>query len=286
MANSFAANVTSAQVLAVQGPAWVTDANGNKTPLTANDQIRLNDLLNTDTQSVLMLAIGRDAVVTLGQSEKMRFDKAFLTQLDNKEVEGSIQGAVNFDAIEQAIAEGRSLDDVLPSAAAGETGGGDGSAGTSGVRIDLTAERVTPDSGFETNTQGFDGNRRFEDIGGRDSDGLFVAAPMDDILGVGAAVAKSSLEFFHRGRQQEDEADVLPPLAHLARAADLDFHGQLVRFCERSFERVPAGAVPIAGVLRVLEKSVSIDEPAKFCGVDERVIDAVALARARCARRV
>ena len=40
-----------------------------------------------------------DAVVTLGQSEKLRFDKAFLAQLDSKEVDGGFQEAVNFDAM-------------------------------------------------------------------------------------------------------------------------------------------------------------------------------------------
>ncbi|WP_029879903.1 retention module-containing protein, partial [Simiduia agarivorans] len=171
MANSYSATVTSAKVTAVQGQAWVIDAQGQQRELTANDVIRLNEWIQTADNSVLMLDMGRAALASFGANTKMRFDKAFLAGLDEAEKEGSLQQAISLDAIEQAVAEGRSLDDVLPATAAG----GDAtnaSAGTEGVRIDLIAERVTPESGFETNRLGYDANRTFDPIGGRDSDGV------------------------------------------------------------------------------------------------------------------
>ncbi|WP_183909347.1 retention module-containing protein, partial [Simiduia aestuariiviva] len=177
MANAFSATVTLTRIMAVQGDAWVTDANGERRPLSANDVVALNEWLTTGPNAVLLMAVGEGAIVTLGQNETLRFDKAFLAELDKQAEEGSLQAGVNFEAIEQALEEGRSLDEVLPAAAAGNQvfGSGD-SAGTGGIRVDLTAERVTPESGFETSTIGYDSNRRFEDIGGRDSDG-FGATP-------------------------------------------------------------------------------------------------------------
>ncbi|UTA49221.1 Ig-like domain-containing protein [Simiduia sp. 21SJ11W-1] len=170
MASAFSA-VIQTRVMAVQGEAWVTDAEGVKRPLTAGEIVELNEWIATGAGAVLVMSIGKDAVITLGQNETLRFDKNFLSELDKQAEEGSLQAGVNFDALEQAIEEGRSLDEVLPAAAAGGDGTADGSAGTGGVRVDLTAERVTPESGFETSTVGYDSNRQFNDIGGRDGSG-------------------------------------------------------------------------------------------------------------------
>ncbi|WP_439135967.1 retention module-containing protein, partial [Pseudomaricurvus sp.] len=140
-----------ARVEAIQGEVSVRNSQSTQS-LAQGQIIHLNDTVLTAGASVLVLTFHNGTVVTLGQDQQLTLDQRLVALLEDVDAEDSIEGTVDFDRLAQALEEGQSLDELLPTPAAGEDGavstGSDSIEG--GIRIAYTGERVTPTSGFET----------------------------------------------------------------------------------------------------------------------------------------
>ena len=143
-----------AEVMAVSGRAVVTPATGGTARVLAvGDKVFLNDRVDTTEARAVILQGVDGSVVSLGEEQQLTFDQALLDQLDRIASTLSEQpDEVDFDQLAEALEAGKSLDDILPAPAAGgdSATGDDSSAIGTGVRVLLTGQRVTPESGFET----------------------------------------------------------------------------------------------------------------------------------------
>ncbi|NIB39681.1 retention module-containing protein, partial [Pseudomaricurvus alkylphenolicus] len=139
-------------IVSSQGEAVSKTGEGART-LAVGDHLRENDILQTGSASVVVLKLTNGKVISLGQDQQLTLDQQLFQLLED--IQQSTQPdqpeeIIDFDKIAEALEAGGDLNELLPAPAAGEGGGAEGGAGTPGIRIELTADRVTPTSGFET----------------------------------------------------------------------------------------------------------------------------------------
>src|SRR5205809_881372 len=111
-------------------------------------------------------------------------------------------------------------------------------------------------------------------------------AALDDVLGILPAGAHAPLQLLDRRRQDEDADRVGIELAHLLRALPVDFEDQVVAALQRIEDHLLRSAVAVAVHLGALEKLAAAAHGEERRVVDEMVVDAVLLARARRSRGV
>src|SRR3989442_383801 len=111
-------------------------------------------------------------------------------------------------------------------------------------------------------------------------------AALDDVLGILPAGAHAPLQLLDRRRQDEDADRVGIELAHLLRALPVDFEDQVVAALQRIEDQLLRSAVAVAVHLGALEKLAAAAHGEECRVVDEMVVDAVLLARARRSRGV
>src|SRR5439155_449231 len=111
-------------------------------------------------------------------------------------------------------------------------------------------------------------------------------AALDDVLGILPAGAHAPLKLLDRRRQDEDADRVGIELAHLPRALPVDFEDQVVAALQRIEDQLLRSAVAVAVHLGALEKLAAAAHGEERRVVDEMVVDAVLLARARRSRGV
>ncbi|TQV85242.1 retention module-containing protein [Exilibacterium tricleocarpae] len=177
--NESATQAPLAVVTAFQGEVMYAPGGDQSRPLSGGQSIQLGDTLETLGASAVLLKFANGAVVNIGHDRLLTLDQALLDRLEALlEEQRTAEDAepVNFDLLAEALAEGRSIEDLLPPAAAGEEGPGDSAAaGIPGIRIFYTNEQVTPDSGFETTGFGFSNTVVADELSGRDSNDLLAA---------------------------------------------------------------------------------------------------------------
>src|SRR3954449_7217947 len=124
-------------------------------------------------------------------------------------------------------------------------------------------------------------DRRVELVLGRELDARGVEAGLDDLGGLGATATQATLELLPARWREEDEQGVRHELPHLPRALHLDLQEHGVAGGEAVLHRAARGAVPVAGVLRVLEQLAVAQHPTELLTVDEEPVESVDLAGAR-----
>src|SRR3954471_895280 len=103
---------------------------------------------------------------------------------------------------------------------------------------------------------------------------------LDDRRRLGAPPTQATFELLPRRWCQEHEQGVGHQLAHLARALDLDLEQYGVTGGEPVFHRTARRAVPVAGVLRVLQQLAVAQHAAELLAVDEEAVEPVELTAA------
>ncbi|WP_087684106.1 retention module-containing protein [Agarilytica rhodophyticola] len=134
----------------IQGNIIVVDSNGVKSPGQVGQSLPYGSTVKTMGSSVVLLSVDGHGVVSLGHDEELTLDQELLALLDQILEEGIGEG-VNFELIAQALEGGESIEDLLQApAAGGSPDGSSSSSAGSAARVELTAGRITPESGFET----------------------------------------------------------------------------------------------------------------------------------------
>src|SRR5579859_7462920 len=111
-------------------------------------------------------------------------------------------------------------------------------------------------------------------------------AAADDGVGILPARAHPPLELFQGGRQDENAHAVRVELAHLSRALPVDLENYVCAPRERIRDHFLRGAVVIPMDFRAFEEFAALAHGEERGVVDEVVLAAVYLARARRARRI
>src|SRR2546427_8779288 len=111
-------------------------------------------------------------------------------------------------------------------------------------------------------------------------------AALDDGLGILPAGAHAPLQLLDRARQDEDADRVGIEIAHLPRALPVDFEDQVVAALQRIEDQLLRSAVAVAVHLGALQKLAAAAHGEERRVVDEMVVDAILLARARRSRGV
>lgn len=132
-----------ATVASVRGSVTAIGADGIERVLTIGDAVYAGDLIRTGANGEVAIQPNSAAAYTLGAQAQALLDDAGAQITDDDDTTVS---AVSVEAIQRAILAGEDPTLIAPPPEAGPVSGG----GHSGVRVDRTAGRATPDSGFET----------------------------------------------------------------------------------------------------------------------------------------
>ncbi|MBU3071702.1 retention module-containing protein [Aestuariicella sp. G3-2] len=108
-----------ARVTAIQGDVSARSSQQTQS-LQEGQWISLNETVLTGSGSALVLTFNNGAVVTLGHDQALTIDQRLIALLDSAGEKDSIDEAVDFDRLAQALEDGQSLEELLPKPAAGE----------------------------------------------------------------------------------------------------------------------------------------------------------------------
>jgi VCBS repeat-containing protein len=143
------------EVAESSGDVVIIRASGEEVIAEKGTKLYLNDTLSSHNDSAVIVIVGDKGALTLGQEQQIPFTQAFFDRLDSLEQVGSLEEAVSIEALEQAIAEGRSLEDLLEATAAGGEPNPDGSSDNV-IFYQRVGDSLIPVSGFQTSTLGSD----------------------------------------------------------------------------------------------------------------------------------
>jgi len=137
------------KITGVQGEVVIINADGKSINARSGQSLEQGSTLKTLGSSVVVLNIDGHGAISLGHDEELTLDETLLALL--KEInEGGAREQINFELIAQTVESGESLDEVLPPAAAGGDVSSASSSVGSSVRVELTGDAVSPNSGFQT----------------------------------------------------------------------------------------------------------------------------------------
>ncbi len=152
-----------------RGDVTLIRASGEEVVVEKGSKIFLNDILNSHDNSAVVIFFENGGALTLGQDQQLPLTKPFFDRLESLKEEGSLEEAVSVEALEQAIAEGRSLEEILQApAAGGDTPNLDGTS-SSVIFYQRTGDSLLPVSGFQTSTFSSDTNLVINEFGDLDS---------------------------------------------------------------------------------------------------------------------
>jgi len=152
---------TSAQVIgfvtALKGSVTAISTDGVSRILALGDAVHLNEVIQTGDASAVMVEFTDGTRLDLGRNAEAMLDSSVFTPPG---AEQAAEAVASVDAIQQAILAGEDPTALLaPTAAgpgAGEAGAPTDEGGTSYAVVDLTGNRMTPESGFETTGLSFE----------------------------------------------------------------------------------------------------------------------------------
>jgi len=133
-----------------QGPATAAGRDGVARTLEVGAAVYLNDVLRTEEGSALVIRLVDGRRVDLGWNDELVLDREVFDPGTLRDADGV---AAQVEAAQRAILAGQDPTQVLPPPAAGLAPGAatpSSEGGHSFVVLDLTGQRVTPESGFET----------------------------------------------------------------------------------------------------------------------------------------
>nr|MBX2808867.1 retention module-containing protein [Cellvibrionaceae bacterium] len=137
------------EIAATSGDVVLIRPSGEIVTARAGLKIFLNDTLSSRDDSAVLVNLSGQGAFSVSQNQQLLISQAFLDRLQTPEREGSLEQAISLGALEQAIAEGRSIEDILPATAAGA----ESVEESENVLIfyQRTADALIPVSGFTTN---------------------------------------------------------------------------------------------------------------------------------------
>ncbi|HNB69284.1 retention module-containing protein, partial [Accumulibacter sp.] len=142
-----AEKIPVARVSAIQGKAFVREADGTLRPLQVGDMIYEGDIVVTAQGSRVDLASPDNRPLVLRENETLTVDEnVFGTVRPDATDAALVAGASDVNRVIKAIREGGSLDELLEDPAAGPAAGGAGGAdgGPTFVRLLRIVENVDP----------------------------------------------------------------------------------------------------------------------------------------------
>ncbi len=142
---------TLGKIAGIQGEVVLVGPNGEQIAGKPGHELHMGSAVKTIGSSIVVLNLEGYKPISLGHDETLTITQKLLDSLDDL-IEGSVGEDVNFELLAQAVESGESIEELLPATAAGGDAapGGSSSSALSGARIELTADSVTPVSGFET----------------------------------------------------------------------------------------------------------------------------------------
>lgn len=140
-------------VVTVYGTAGIRTQSGELTILESGDQVFQNDVIATGEPGGLVIEFQDGSRLDLGRNSEAKLDEevfdATLAQEAREDM--AAEGA----EVEAGL-EDLNLDDLAPTAAGNNQGGGPGSEGSSFVMLDRSDQSTDPDSGLDSDDLLFD----------------------------------------------------------------------------------------------------------------------------------
>jgi len=176
------------EVTETSGSVALIRASGKEVQAVKGSKIYLNDTLISRDDSAVIVSVGDTGVLVLGQNQQIPLSYDFFNNITSLEQVAQTDklapadpaDVVDFQALEQAIAEGQSIEDILEPTAAGNTAGNEGDADSSFVIFyQRTGDSLLPVSGFDTTTFGRTIINPENEVGDLDDNNLLNSA--DDI---------------------------------------------------------------------------------------------------------
>ncbi|WP_353410198.1 retention module-containing protein, partial [Pseudoteredinibacter isoporae] len=148
-----------ALVIGIKGDVFIQRSGESSTQvLNNNDPVAIGDSITTAADAAVVIRFSNGSLLTLGHEQSAKIDAALVRLLEDDSVQqiaGEIE-EIDFAKLEEGLAKGLNLEELLPATAAGPgTGGaGNGSSVGTGVRFELTGDETIPSAGFGTGTFG------------------------------------------------------------------------------------------------------------------------------------
>jgi VCBS repeat-containing protein len=140
----------SAEVRAVKGDVIIVADNDQQPLLGVGDQISLGQTILSVADSALVLVTSDGQVISIGYDQQVTFSPEWLDELVNDQDALPIQ---DIETLEQRLAQGQALDEILPAPAAGGPTTTVTSAGDNPARVDRVQQATTGIRGDEFGTQ-------------------------------------------------------------------------------------------------------------------------------------
>ncbi|MFL0802012.1 MAG: retention module-containing protein [Agarilytica sp.] len=139
------------KIAGIQGEVILVGPNGEEVVGKAGHELHMGSVIKTLGSSIVVISLEGYAPISLGHDKTLTISQDLIDSLSDV-IDGSIGDDVNFELLTQAVESGESIEELLPATAAGgeSVPGSAGSSVGSGARIELTADTVSPVSGFET----------------------------------------------------------------------------------------------------------------------------------------
>jgi VCBS repeat-containing protein len=140
----------SAEVRAVKGDVIIVADNDKQPLLGIGDQISLGQTILSVADSALVLVTSDGKVISIGYDQQVTFSREWLQELILSQDVLPIQ---DIETLEQRLAQGQALDEILPAPAAGGPTTTVTSAGDNPARVDRVQQATTGIRGDEFGTQ-------------------------------------------------------------------------------------------------------------------------------------
>ncbi|MCV6625811.1 MAG: Ig-like domain-containing protein, partial [Cellvibrionaceae bacterium] len=131
--------------------------------VTINGEVAAKDsaitqgqVLQTGPDSVVLVRFPDGGLLVLGHQQSIELSPPLLALIKQSVADQGVDQSVDFERLQEGLAQGLNLEELLPAAAAGDTSptsSGAESAVASGVRFVLTGDETIPLAGFETSTR-------------------------------------------------------------------------------------------------------------------------------------
>ncbi|NIB24766.1 retention module-containing protein [Pseudoteredinibacter isoporae] len=148
-----------AQVIGLKGDVSIQRSGEQSSQtLNNNDLVAIGDTIKTGVDAAVVIRFSNGSLLTLGHEQSAKIDAAMIRLLQDDSVQQVAEAIeeIDFAKLEEGLAQGLNLEELLPATAAGPGtgGGGNGSSVGTGVRFELTGDETIPTAGFGTGTFG------------------------------------------------------------------------------------------------------------------------------------
>ena len=142
------------EITDVSGEVYLLRASGEELVAQKGTQLYLNDVLLSYDNSTVLINLGDNGLLSLGQEQALTLTQDLFERIHSMDQVASLEEAISIEVLEQAIAEGRSLEDILQAPAAGNGIENVDASASSLVFYQRSGDALIPVSGFETTTLG------------------------------------------------------------------------------------------------------------------------------------